>query len=1012
MESAYARSALVGSVELFEDHPSSYLVDVSRRHRWIRGDWQIAGWLRSRVPAAVGKRQPNTLTWLARWKIFDNLRRSLVPPAMLLLLFFGWVVAPQPRGFWTLLIITLITFPMLVTALLETFRRPQDRSWRIHLDVIARSSARQLALVVLTLATLPYRAFINADAILCSGVRMLFTRRGLLIWHTPENARRNIRETLAEFHSEIWMAPALGLVALALFGMTDPGELLISGPLALLWLLSPSIAWWVSQPIALTISVLTKEQRTFLRLIARQTWRYFEVFVGPGENWLPPDNFQEIPVPTIATRTSPTNIGMALLANLAAYDFGYITIGQLLDRTDKTISAMEKLEHYRGHLHNWYDTRTLKPLPPDYVSSVDSGNLAGALFTLRAGLWELKSQPVFSPNTFDGIEDTLAVLSSLADSPDPWERLREKLPSFPPTLAASWDLLQELSRDAAELVGTLPEKGNAEYRWWVQAFEQQCREAMANLSLLGPDIHQFKKTPTLGELAKHSNGNASATACLKRIESLAERCGEQAEMDFSFLYDASRDLLSIGYNIADRRLDPSYYDLLASEARLASFILIAQDQVPQEHWFALGRKLTSVDGGMALLSWSGSMFEYLLPIVLMPTYANTLLDQTYRAIVDRQIEYGDQRNVPWGISESCFNATDANGIYQYRSFGVPGLGFKRGLGEDLVIAPYASALALMVKPREACRNLELLAKDGYRGAYGFYEAVDFTPARLPLGKSSVTVRNYMVHHQGMALLSIAHVLLNSPMQRRFLSDPYFKATDLLLHERLPDAAAVLQPHPPEVSAARKPHAEQEAMMRVFKTPDTPLPQPHLLSNGRYHVMATNAGGGYSRWKGLAVTRWREDATRDCWGSFCYLRDVATGRFWSTAYQPTLRASKSYEAIFVPGRAEYRRRDEELDTHTEVSVSPEDDVEVRRVTITNRSASTRTIELTSYAEIVIAPQGADLAHPAFSNLFVQTEILRDRNAVLCTRRSAFAVRNATVDVSPGDRARFLVWRPVL
>ena len=985
VESGYARSALVGSVELFEDHPSSYLVDVSRRHRWIRGDWQIAGWLRSRVPAAGGKRQPNTLTWLARWKIFDNLRRSLVPPAMLLLLFFGWVVAPQPRGFWTLLIIALITFPMLVTALLETFRRPRDRSWRIHLDVVARSSARQLALVVLTLATLPYRAFINVDAILCSGVRMLFTRRGLLIWHTPENDRRNIRETLAEFHAEIWMAPALGLTALALFGLTDPGELLISGPLALLWLLAPSIAWWISQPIALTISVLTKEQRTFLRLTARQTWRYFEVFVGPEENWLPPDNFQEIPVPTIATRTSPTNIGMALLANLAAYDFGYITIGQLLDRTDKTISAMEKLEHYRGHLHNWYDTRTLKPLPPDYVSSVDSGNLAGALFTLRAGLWELKSQPVFSPNTFDGIEDTLTVLSSLADSPAPWERLREKLPLFPPSLATSRDLLQELSRNAAELIGALPEKGNAEYRWWAQAFEQQCREAMANLSLLGPDIHQFKKTPTLGELAKHSNGNASVTACLKRIESLAERCGEQAEMDFSFLYDASRNLLSIGYNIADRRLDPSYYDLLASEARLASFILIAQDQVPQEHWFALGRKLTSVDGGMALLSWSGSMFEYLLPIVLMPTYANTLLDQTYRAIVDRQIEYGDQRNVPWGISESCFNATDAKGIYQYRSFGVPGLGFKRGLGEDLVIAPYASALALMVKPREACRNLELLAKDGYCGAYGFYEAIDFTPARLPSGKSSVTVRNYMVHHQGMALLSIAHVLLNSPMQRRFLSDPYFKATDLLLHERLPDSAAVLLPHAPEVSAMRKSHVEQEAMMRVFKTPDTPLPQPHLLSNGRYHVMATNAGGGYSRWKGLAVTRWREDATRDCWGTFCYLRDVASGRFWSTAHQPTLRASKNYEAIFVPGRAEYRRRDEELDTHTEVSVSPEDDVEVRRVTITNRSASTRTIELTSYAEIVIAPQGADLAHPAFSNLFVQTEILRDRNAVLCTRR---------------------------
>lgn len=985
VESGYARSALVGGVELFEDHPSSYLVDISRRHRWIRGDWQIAGWLRSRVATADGKRHPNALSLLARWKIFDNLRRSLLPPATLLLLFFGWIVAPQPPGFWTLLVIGLIALPMLVSTLLESIRKPRDRTWRIHLDVIAKSAVRQLALAGLALSTLPYRALINLDAILCSGVRMLFTRRGLLIWHTRENSRRNVRETLAEFHQEIWIAPALGLMALALFEMRHPEELLISMPLVVLWVLAPSAAWWVSQPIAIKRSVLTEQQRSFLRITARQTWRYFEVFVGPEENWLPPDNFQETPIPTIASRTSPTNIGMALLANLAAYDFGYITIGQLLERTDKTLSAMEKLEHYRGHLHNWYDTRTLKTLPPDYVSSVDSGNLAGALFTLRAGLWELKSQPVFSPNTFEGLADTLTVLSALSDSPDSWERLRKKLPSSPPTLASSLDLLKEISLNAAELVAALPSKGKGEHKWWAQAFEQQCREAVANLSLLGPNLREFKTTPTLAEMAQYSEGINPAVAYLKKIESLAERCSEQAEMDFSFLYDSSRHLLSIGYNITDRRLDPSYYDLLASEARLASFILIAQDQVPQDHWFALGRKLTRIDGGMALLSWSGSMFEYLLPLVLMPTYANTLLDQTYRAIVDRQIEYGNQRNVPWGISESCYNATDANSIYQYRSFGVPGLGFKRGLAEDLVIAPYASALALMVAPQEACRNLELLSKDGHYGAYGFYEAIDFTPARLPSGKSSVTVRNYMVHHQGMALLSMAHILLNRPMQRRFMSDPYFKATDLLLHERLPDAAAMLQPHAPEVSAARKPYAEQESTMRVFKTPDTPLPQPHLLSNGRYHVMVTNAGGGYSRWKGLAVTRWREDATRDCWGTFCYLRDAVSGRFWSTAYQPTLRSSKSYEAIFVPGRAEYRRRDDELDTHTEISVSPEDDVEVRRITVTNFSPDTRTIEMTSYGEVVIAPQSADLAHPAFSNLFVQTEILRDRNAVLCTRR---------------------------
>ena len=365
-----------------------------------------------------------------------------MPPATLLLLFVGWVVAPQPRGFWTLLVVALTAFPMVVSALLEGLRKPPERTWRIHLDVTAKSTARQLALVGLALAMLPYRAFINFDAILCSGVRMWFTRRGLLLWHTRDNARRNARETLAEFHQEIWITPALGLAALALFWTTHPEELLISGPLLLSWLLAPAAAWWISQPIALTTSVLTEDQRAFLRFTARQTWRYFEVFVGPEENWLPPDNFQEIPVPTVTSRTSPTNIGMALLANLAAYDFGYITVGQLLDRTDETISAMEKLEHYRGHLYNWYDTRAMKALHPYYVSSVDSGNLAGALFALRAGLWELKSQPVFSTRTFDGLADTLAILSSLPGSSAPWERLREKLPSSIPTLAASRDLLQ------------------------------------------------------------------------------------------------------------------------------------------------------------------------------------------------------------------------------------------------------------------------------------------------------------------------------------------------------------------------------------------------------------------------------------------------------------------------------------------------------------------------------------------------------------------------------------------
>ncbi len=976
LESGYARSALVTDVELHEDHPASFAAEMSRRHRWIRGDWQIAGWLLPRVLGPANKRLPNTLTALGWWKIFDNLRRSLVPPALLVFLLTGWMLIPGLTGFWTLFVLLLLLLPVFLATLVELVRKPRERTWAMHLDSTLKSLGRQLAEVGLTLCTLPYRAIINLDAIVVSGVRMLFTRSGLLLWHTSGYAQRNARTTLADFFQEMWVAPVFAVVGIAGLVLTHPGEMLVSGPVLLLWLASPFVGWWISQPLVAGQPVLSEAQQTFLRGLARQTWRYFEVLVNAEEHWLPPDNFQEGLTPEVASRTSPTNIGMALLANLAASDFGYLSTGQLLDRTDKTLTTLEQLEHYRGHLYNWYDTRTLKPLHPHYVSSVDSGNLAAALFTLRAGLWELKNQPIVSPRVFTGLQDTLEEISS---STIVW--LREKLQVSPPlNLPTALALLQELSQNVA----ALPANDDVKQQWWTQALVQQCHAARDDLKLLTPDPEQFDHVPTLQELAGASTGGDRAVERIRRIDQLAQRCTELAVMDFAFLYDPARDLLSIGYNVTDRRRDPSYYDLLASEARVASFILVAQNQLPQDHWFALGRQLTTHAGAMALLSWSGSMFEYLMPLLVMPTYEHTLLDQTYRAVVARQIEYGRQRGMPWGISESCYNFTDARGVYQYGAFGVPGLGFKRGLADDLVVAPYASVMALMVAPREACQNLEMLSESGYRGAYGLYEAIDFTPARVPRGKTCVPLRSYMAHHQGMSFLALTYLLLDRPMQRRFLSDPYFKASELLLHERIPKVVSPLQPHAAEVSASRRPMSVAETM-RVFSSPYSPIPEVHLLSNGRYHVMVTNAGGGYSRWKNLAVTRWREDATCDGWGTFCYLRDIATGALWSSAYQPTRRPSRKYEAIFVQGRAEYRRREEDIDAHTEIAVSPEDDVEVRRVTLTNRSPQSRTIELTSYAEVVLAPTSTDLAHPAFSNLFVQTEILHDLQAIMCMRR---------------------------
>ncbi|MDT8385681.1 MAG: glucoamylase family protein [Gammaproteobacteria bacterium] len=1014
LEGGYARSALVTDVELIEEHPASVAIEASRRHRWIRGDWQLAGWLLPRVPGpsngARAERQANPLSALSRWKLFDNLRRSLVAPALLALLAGGWLLGPGPGWYWTLLVVAVIFLPTLLSAAIELVRKPEERDWRVHLNLTGRSAGRPLVLAVLTLAFLPYDMLICLGAILRSGLRMLFTRRGLLLWQLPSYARRNACRTLAEFFREMWSAPVIALVlGVALAMIESPAAAwFAAAPVLLLWLLSPVAGWWISRPLAAPAPDLRADQEAFLRTSARRTWRYFADFVGPQDNWLPPDNFQEYPAPAIATRTSPTNIGMSLLADLAAVDFGYITAGECLQRIGNTLASMEKLERYRGHLYNWYDTRTLQPLHPQYVSSVDSGNLAGCLLTLQAGLAELKDQPVLSSNALQGLQDTLQVFAELlpaSSDPELANRITLlqdtlhtlKLTGSPQTPAAAVNALNEIHRIGGELVTWLPADIDidGERVYWAQAFDRQSRALRDELRLLLPESRHFSAMPstipTLAELAgahgKVTEARSSVAAeRLGVIDDLVQRCRALAAMDFEFLYDTACGLLAIGYDVGERRRDPTCYDLLASEARLASFLLIAQGQVPQKHWFSLGRLLTSHGSDVSLISWSGSMFEYLMPQLIMPSYANTLLEQTCKAAVSRQIEYGRQREVPWGISESCYNATDMHQVYQYRAFGVPGLGFKRGLGDDLVIAPYASALALTVMPREACRNLQMLAGQGFLGAYGFYEAIDYTPTRVPRGKPHAIVRSFMAHHQGMSLLAFAHVLLDQPMQRRFMSDPLARATELLLQERVPKKGATLHPHAAEVSAAaRPPSADIGAIMRVFTDPNTPIPEVHLLSNGHYHVMVTQAGGSTSRWRDLAVTRWREDATADGWGTFIYLRDRDSGKYWSTAHQPTLRRADHYEAIFVQGRAEYRRRDQAIEAHTEISVSPEDDVEIRRVKLTNQSSRTRHIEVTSYAEVVLVPLSADLAHRAFSNLFVETEILPERQAILCTRR---------------------------
>ena len=1027
LEGCYARSGLISDVHVFEDYPKRYSNDVQRRHRWIRGDWQLLGWLLPQSlkakPELASKKNP--LSILSRWKLFDNLRRSLVSTSLVLLLGCAWFLSPAP-WFWSCVVLGLLLIPPLIISLHDLMRKSNDILVLQHLNTSLRSFRQHLFHAGLTLIFLPYDAWYSMDAILRALWRMTISRRRLLEW-VPSNQDAEPSHPLAGALKTMWFAPLLAIVLATLLFRLHPLALYAAVPFLLAWLTAPGIAWLISEPRVRHQAQLEEDQTVFLYKLARKIFSYYEVLVTDADNWLPPDNIQERPVAVTAHRTSPTNIGLTLLANLSAYDFGFISLSTLLERSGNTLTTMARMERHRGHFYNWYDTESLQPLMPMYISTVDSGNLAGHLLTLRPGLLMLVKQPIVNPRMISGIADTYRVFKSLAGASSQAELLQfqsllDEVHTLD-SLSKCHAVLQKLSVSAKELESVYADSGSDQLTWWVRALASQCRSMYDELIYLAPwsglinalQPHELfagiDAIPTLQQLAEletvwlaqkdHSAqavgseeisgldtmlalGSQRAVETIHELEKQARLAEEFAQMDFTFLYDRSTHLMTIGYAVAEQRCDSSFYDLLASEVRLCTFVMIAQGQLPQESWFALGRQLTVAGGDPILLSWSGSMFEYLMPLLVMPTFDNTLLDQTYHSVVQRQIDYGAQRDVPWGISESSYYTFDANLNYQYRAFGVPGLGLKRGLGDDLVVAPYASMMALMVDPKAACDNLQRLAKDGFDGKFGLYEAIDYTSSRLPRGQSHALIQSFMAHHQGMGLLALEYYLLDKPMQKRFESDPLFQATILLLQEKIPKASAYYS-NTVELADVRSDIDESAMPMRIISRHDTRVPEVQLLSNGRYNLMISNSGGNSTRWKDLALTRWREDGTADNYGAFCYIRDCTANRFWSTTYQPTMAAPDSYEVIFSEGRAEFRRRDDGIEMHTEIVVSPEDDIEMRRTHITNRSNSRRTIEITSYAEIVLARPADEAAHPAFSNLFVQTEIMAQQNAILCSRR---------------------------
>ena len=1017
-ESIFARAALVTDIEFLDDYPTYYDSFARRQHRWTRGDWQIARWLGRTVRDARGQKRRNRIPAISRWHILDNLRRSLLAPSIVLLLLAGWTILPGSGWWWALFVLLALAFPVYAHVTTGLLIHPRGVPWSSHFWSIwgdVRTNTAQIALEIVFLA---HQAVLMSDAIARTTYRKLISHKHLLEWVTAASSERTSKHDLKDFIRFMWPAEAVVVVGAGLISLTNVSALPMAAIFFVAWAAAPFIALLVSRRRAEAVVDLAARDTRAARIVARRTWRFFEALVGDEDHWLPPDNFQEEPKPVVAHRTSPTNIGLLLLSTVAAYDFGYIGLIEMVERLELTLDSLQKLQKFHGHFFNWHDTKTLEPLWPHYVSVVDSGNLVGCFIALKQACLEIPDNRLLDKRILNGLNDTLGALrqelSTLSASRQRTDAISMKnltseiqacveiLSSPSPDAPSGWlTLLDTLHTNAtaiddiaAALSHTHGTEDVAELRWWSSAFLRQTHNCVRDVKILAPPapstgdmVDNATSVPSLSELTGADARTAkTANEISARLGQIAATCQRLFdEMDFKFLLDDERKVFTIGYNVSEGSCDNSFYDLLASEARVASFMAIAKGDVPQEHWFRMGRQLTSVDGGRALISWTGTMFEYLMPLLVMRNYRETLLGETYDGVVSRQIEYGAERGVPWGISESAYAARDLQMNYQYGPFGVPGLGLKRGLIEDLVVSPYSTILASNVRPAESVENLRLLEREGALSRYGFYEALDYTPERVKKGEHCTIVHAYMAHHQGMSLIALDNLLTHNIMQDRFHSDPMVQATELLLQERVPRGVPAAHPRAEEVLTGRVVRILTGLVTRAYDTADLPTPRTQLLSNGNYAVMITTAGGGYSHCGAIAVTRWREDATRDNWGSFIYVRDVRSGAVWSTGHQPIPAKATNYEVAFSEDKADFWRRDSGIVTHMEVIVSAEDNAELRRVTVANFSSRPREIELTSYAEVVLAPQASDVSHPAFSNLFVETEFQGRYNALFARRR---------------------------
>ncbi|MFZ5969549.1 MAG: GH36-type glycosyl hydrolase domain-containing protein [Bacillota bacterium] len=1023
LEGSYVRTGLTTDVYLIDGFPHKYSSYIMRQHRWVRGDWQLINWLSQIIKKRNGEKIINPLSGLSKWKIFDNLRRSSISIFQVLLFAAGVTIFRGKIVLWFGYALVSIFFPFIIS-LLDIFMKAKVNTFGEKPKGDTKAGVNPILMQgVLHLAFLPYHAILMVDAIVRTLYRVYISKKNLLEWVTAADMEGKLTNDLngyiKRFKGELIFAGAAFILA----SFLRPQILFILFPLLVLWIAAPFLAYHVSREEVHEETGLSMDDKAIIRRIARKTWAYYEEFAGEESNYLPPDNYQEEPPNGLANRTSPTNIGFLVMAVLSARDLGYLSFEKTIDKIKATIETIEKMETWRGHLFNWYDTKSLEVLRPYYVSTVDSGNFISYLIVVREGLKESLEKPIIQTENIDGIKDTVMLMKSgkqihleiIDQIPRKegftflqWIELVEKLNQVYIEDDYWGKKLKVMIMDYTAEIDQLFMPIKSLLDSGVTDSYSGLKECIENLDVNTSMIQLHKTYRELGEqiqrirsskMKKNENdedlervydyiveGALRAEQHIQSVKDLTNRIDSIInKAEFKYLYNERRQLFSIGYDVGEEKITNSYYDLLASEARTTSYLAVARRQVPGKHWFKMGRSLAIIDGLRSLVSWTGTMFEYMMPSLIMKNYRHTLFDETYRAVIKAQMKHGDRRNVPWGVSESGYYAFDMQLNYQYKAFGIPDLGLKRGLTDDTVISPYSTVLALSFYPKEALKNMHRLIHDGLEGKYGFYEAVDYTAKRLIHGEERRIVKSFMAHHQGMSLVAINNYLHDHIMQKRFHADPEMKAAEVLLQEKIPYNIIITKEIKEQSTPIEKVEKKYEKLIRTYHFPDTVLPHCHMLSNGRYSVLLTDRGLGYSKLENLQVTRWREELITGKYGVFIFLKNLSDNKVWSATLDPVKTDPDAYKVVFSDDKVEFLRTDDQIDTRTEIVISPEDNVEIRKVTITNHGNAPVTIEISSYLETVMANQSSDVAHPTFSNLFVRTELVSDYNGILASRR---------------------------